>query len=64
MDIRTERATQPVELTDAELDHVFGGKITETQVNGGGNTPHGEANGVPTVAENPAHHQPPGQQPS
>jgi hypothetical protein len=25
MDIRTERATQPVELTDAELDHVQGG---------------------------------------
>jgi len=25
MDIRTERATQPVELTDAELDQVVGG---------------------------------------
>jgi len=30
-------------------------------VNGGGNTPNGEANGVPR--ENPAGHQPPGQQP-
>jgi hypothetical protein len=37
--------------------------ITETQENGGGNTPNGNANGVPTVAENPAGHQPPGQQP-
>jgi len=29
MDIRTERATQPVELTDAELDHVHGGTKKE-----------------------------------
>ena len=29
------------------------------QVNGGGNTPNGEANGVP--ASNPAGHEPPGQ---
>lgn len=29
------------------------------QVNGGGNTPNGNANGVP--AENPAGHEPPGQ---
>jgi hypothetical protein len=27
MDIRTERATQPVELTDAELDQVHGGAV-------------------------------------
>ncbi len=34
-----------------------------TQVNGGGNTPKGEANGVPTttVNENPAGYAPPGQ---
>jgi hypothetical protein len=56
------------ELTDAELDLVFGGKITPIteQVNGGGNTPNGQANGVPEVtvaAENPAGHRPPGQQP-
>ena len=37
--------------------------ITEHKENGGGNTPNGNANGVPTVAENPAGHQPPGQQP-
>jgi hypothetical protein len=35
-------------------------KITETKVNGGGNTPNGKANGVPTVATNPSGHQPPG----
>ena len=31
---------------------------TITQVNGGGNTPNGEANGVP--AKNPAGNEPPG----
>ncbi len=61
--ISMERARQLVELTDAELDSVFGGKITEVQVNGGGNTPQGQANGVPTVDLNPAGHKPPGQQP-
>ena len=53
------------------LSMSFGGvafaKITTTttQTNGGGNTPQGQANGVPTttVATNPANHQPPGQQP-
>jgi hypothetical protein len=35
--------------------------ITTLDVNGGGNTPGGNANGVPTVSVNPAGHQPPGQ---
>ena len=35
--------------------------ITTIHVNGGGNTPNGEANGVPTVSVNPAGHAPPGQ---
>ena len=35
--------------------------ITTSQTNGGGNTPNGNANGVPTVSSNPAGHQPPGQ---
>jgi len=30
-----------------------------TKINGGGNTPNGDANGVP--AQNPAGHEPPGQ---
>jgi hypothetical protein len=37
--------------------------ITFTQTNGGGNTPNGNANGVPVVATNPAGNLPPGQQP-
>ena len=36
-------------------------KISEIQVNGGGNTPNGNANGVPTTAVNPAGYAPPGQ---
>jgi hypothetical protein len=48
---------RPVELTDAELDFVFGGAITK--LNGGGHTPNGEANGVPSV--NPTGKEPPGQ---
>jgi multisubunit Na+/H+ antiporter MnhC subunit len=35
--------------------------ITPVKTNGGGNTPNGNANGVPTVNENPAGHAPPGQ---
>jgi len=40
-------------------------KTVTTHENGGGHTPKGEANGVPTVtyAENPAQKRPPGQQP-
>jgi hypothetical protein len=44
------------QLMDAELDRVHGGKITQT--NGGGNTPQGNANGVP--AKNPAGNEPGG----
>ena len=35
--------------------------ITGVQINGGGNTPNGNANGVPTTYVNPASHAPPGQ---
>ena len=35
-------------------------KIEPVKRNGGGNTPNGQANGVPTVNENPAGHAPPG----
>jgi hypothetical protein len=48
-------------LTDAELNQVHGGKISPVHVNGGGNTPNGQANGVPTENQNPAGHPPPGQ---
>jgi hypothetical protein len=40
---------------------VVGGTITAVKENGGGNTPNGKANGVPTVNENPAGFAPPGQ---
>jgi hypothetical protein len=46
-----------VELTEAELHAVAGGAITQT--NNGGNTPNGNANGIP--ATNPAGFAPPGQ---
>jgi hypothetical protein len=35
--------------------------ITSIKVNGGGHTPNGNANGVPTVNVNPSGHAPPGQ---
>jgi hypothetical protein len=34
--------------------------LTETKTNGGGHTPNGEANGVPTVTTNKAGHEPGG----
>jgi len=35
--------------------------ITPVQINGGGNTPNGNANGVPTTNVNPTGFAPPGQ---
>ena len=35
--------------------------IVDVHINGGGNTPNGNANGVPVVSLNPAGHAPPGQ---
>lgn len=46
----------PQKLSQAQLDQVVAGKIT--QVNGGGKTPNGEANGVPHT--NPAGNEPGG----
>ena len=48
-------------LTQAELRQVSGGKITPVKVNGGGNTPNGTANGVPSENQNPSGFAPPGQ---
>jgi hypothetical protein len=36
-------------------------KITPVKENGGGNTPNGQANGVPTENQNPSGKAPPGQ---
>jgi hypothetical protein len=38
-------------------------KIEPVKENGGGNTPNGQANGVPTENQNPAGHAPPGHNP-
>jgi hypothetical protein len=43
-----------------KLEERIAPKITTIHVNGGGNTPNGNANGVPTVSQNPAGHAPPG----
>jgi hypothetical protein len=52
---------EPVKLTDKQLDSVAAGAISTIQVNGGGNTPNGNANGVPSVSVNPVGKAPPGQ---
>jgi len=51
------------ELDASELDQVAGGKITAVKENGGGNTPNGQANGVPSENQNPTGFAPPGQNP-
>jgi hypothetical protein len=43
------------------LEERIAPSITPVQINGGGNTPNGNANGVPTTNLNPAGHAPPGQ---
>ncbi|MGI8783280.1 MAG: hypothetical protein ACR2L2_06475 [Acidobacteriota bacterium] len=47
-------------FTIRKLEERIAPKITTLQVNGGGNTPGGNANGVPKVSSNPAGNQPPG----
>jgi hypothetical protein len=44
-----------------KLEERVAPKITAVQLNGGGNTPNGQANGVPTYNLNPAGQLPPGQ---
>lgn len=54
----------PVKLSKAQLDQVVAGigdNWTTKKENGGGNTPNGSANGVPTTVENPGGKTPPGQ---
>jgi hypothetical protein len=57
----TDRTRAPARrFAVVKLEERIAPKITTIHVNGGGNTPNGNANGVPTVAVNPAGHQPPG----
>lgn len=44
-----------------KLEERIAPKITAVQINGGGNTPNGNANGVPTTNLNPSGQAPPGQ---
>lgn len=57
----TSAMAAPVKLSKVQMDQVVAGAITTTHVNGGGNTPKGKANGVPTVSTNPTGFTPPGQ---
>ena len=43
------------------LEERIAPRIVGVQVNGGGNTPNGNANGVPTTNVNPSGQAPPGQ---
>jgi hypothetical protein len=52
---------EPVKLSQAQMEKVVAGAITGVQINGGGNTPNGNANGVPTTYVNPTGFAPPGQ---
>ena len=60
-----KRVTLLITALMLALSMSFGGvafaKITDVKENGGGKTPNGKANGVPTVSKNPAGHEPPGQ---
>ena len=51
----------PTRFQIVQLEERIAPRITDTQTNGGGNTPNGNANGVPTVSTNPAGSAPPGQ---
>ena len=44
-----------------KLEERIAPAIVGVQINGGGNTPNGNANGVPVTNVNPAGHAPPGQ---
>jgi len=44
-----------------QLEERIAPTITAVQINGGGNTPNGNANGVPITNLNPAGFAPPGQ---
>jgi hypothetical protein len=56
MDGKQQAQVQNRKFTIRKLEERIAPKIL--QVNGGGNIPNGEANGIP--ASNPAGHEPPG----
>ena len=56
-----EKTENPRKLRIEKLEERIAPAIVGVQINGGGNTPNGQANGVPTTNLNPAGHAPPGQ---
>lgn len=56
-----DQKKQPRRFKISKLEERIAPKITAVQINGGGNTPNGNANGVPTTNLNPAGAAPPGQ---
>jgi len=56
-----DQKKQPRRFKISKLEERIAPKITPVQINGGGNTPNGNANGVPTTNLNPAGQAPPGQ---
>ena len=50
-----------IRLEIEELEERIAPSISSIHINGGGHTPEGNANGVPTVNVNPSGHAPPGQ---
>ena len=56
-----DQKKQPRRFKISKLEERIAPKITAVQINGGGNTPNGSANGVPTTNLNPAGAAPPGQ---
>ena len=57
-----KKVTQPARRFNIQrLEERIAPSITPVQINGGGNTPNGNANGVPTTNLNPSGFAPPGQ---
>jgi len=59
--METRKDEKPSKFRIEKLEERIAPAITIIQVNGGGNTPNGNANGVPTTAVNPSGFAPPGQ---
>jgi hypothetical protein len=63
LEVETVKTVQPgaITLKIETLEERIAPSIVAHHVNGGGNEPNGQANGVPTENQNPAGHAPPGQ---